>query len=127
MNQNEQAVKQVPLLAIVDFAFVGIIGLISLAILLFIPAISTMIQNVARNVGYGSAKAFYFVVANPPPYLVLIVIYLLGNAILCLLAGYGVLKNKPWGSNLSGIAWLLEIINFFGLSWGFVLLWSVML
>ncbi|MHA2305577.1 MAG: hypothetical protein ACXACU_09305 [Candidatus Hodarchaeales archaeon] len=127
MNQNEQAVKQVPLLAIVDFTFVGIIGLISLAILLFIPAISNMIQNVARNVGYGSAKAFYFVVVNPPPYLVLIVIYLLGNAILCLLAGYGVSKNKPWGSNLSGIAWLLEIINLFGLSWGLVLLWSVML
>ncbi len=127
MNQKEHTVKQVFLLAIVDFSFAGIIGLISLAILLLVPTISTMIQDIARSVGYGSSKAFYFVVANPLPYLILIIIYLLGNALVCLLAGYGVLENKPWGSNLSGFVWLLELFNFFGLLWGCILLWSVIL
>jgi hypothetical protein len=108
------------------FNFISSILLItaSLVLLYFTPFLGSLIRTIASGVGYGSAKLFYFFVADFEFFSFLGVIFLLLNGLLLFLAGLGFLKLRKWSIKIHYLSWIMLLIIFpIGTLYGAFTLW----
>jgi len=76
------------------------------------PFFTKIIRGIASDVGYGSAKRFYFIIENFELISILTGIFFLINTILFLIAGYSFLKLKNWARTIHIIVWSMILIIF---------------
>ena len=108
------------------FDFVSSILLIitGLVLLYFTPFLGSLIRTIASEVGYGSAKLFYFFVADFEFYLIFGVIFLLLNGLLLFLAGLGFIKFRKWSIKIHYLSWIMILLIFpIGTLYGAFTLW----
>lgn len=89
-----------------------LIGLSAILLILLFPFFAKIIRGVASDLGYGSAKRFYFLIENFELISILTGIFLLINTILFLIAGYSFLKLKNWAKTIHIIVWSMVLIIF---------------
>ena len=93
-------------------------------LLYFAPFLGSLIRTIASGVGYGSAKLFYFIVADFEFFLILGVIFLLLNGLFLFLAGLGFLKFRKWSIKLHYLGWIMVLLIFpIGTLYGAFALW----
>jgi hypothetical protein len=111
---------------IVNFNFLNLILLSStgLGLLYFTPFLGNLVRDIASDMGYGSAKLFYFVVADFEFYSASAAMLLLVFSLILLTSSIGLLKEQKWGMLLNKIAWSLTLIIFpIGTLFGAYALW----
>jgi len=121
-SYNERFIREV----LSRFDCVSSILLITsgLVLLYFTPFLGSLIQTIASGVGYGSAKLFYFFVADFEFFSILGVIFLLLNGLLLLLAGIGFLKYIKWSIKIHYLSWIMVLLIFpIGTLYGVFTLW----
>lgn len=121
-SYNENFIKEF----LSRFNFISSILLItaSLVLLYFTPFLGSLIRTIASGVGYGSAKLFYFFVADFEFFSFLGVIFLLLNGLLLFLAGLGFLKLRKWSIKIHYLSWIMLLIIFpIGTLYGAFTLW----
>ena len=108
------------------FNFVSSILLITtgLVLLYFTPFLGYLIRTTASGVGYGSAKLFYFFVADFEFFSIFGVIFLLLNGLFLFLAGLGFLKFRKWSIKIHYLSWIMILLVFpIGTLYGAFTLW----
>ncbi len=121
-SYNEHFIKEI----LSRFDFVSSILLITtgLVLLYFAPFLGSLIRTIASDVGYGSAKLFYFFVADFEFFSILGVIFLLLNGLLLFLAGLGFLKFRKWSIKIHYLSWIMVLLIFpIGTLYGAFTLW----
>ena len=121
-SYNENFIKEI----LSRFNFISSILLItaSLVLLYFTPFLGSLVRTIASGVGYGSAKLFYFFVADFEFFSILGVIFLLLNGLLLFLAGLGFLKLRKWSIKIHYLSWIMLLLIFpIGTLYGAFTLW----
>lgn len=99
---------------IIDFDFISgiLLGLTAIFFIISFPFFAPIIRGIASDIGYGSAKRFYFIIENFELVSILMGIFFLINAMLFFIAGYGFLKLKNWARTIHIIVWSMVLIIF---------------
>ena len=121
-SYNEHFIKEI----LSRFNFVSSILLIitGLVLLYFAPFLGSLIRTIASDVGYGSAKRFYFFIADFEFFLILGVVFLLLNGLLLFLAGLGFSKFRKWSLKIHYLSWIMVLLIFpIGTLYGAFSLW----
>ncbi len=93
----------------------------------FTPFLAALIRTIASDAGYGSAKLFYFIVADIEFFLMIGVTFFLINGLLLFLAGLGIQKFRKWSILLHYISWIMILIIFpIGTLYGAFTLWMTL-
>jgi hypothetical protein len=99
---------------IINFDFISgiLLSLSAIFFIILVPFFAPIIRGIASDIGYGSAKRFYFIIQNFELISILIRIFFLINAMLLFIAGYGFLKLKFWARTIHVIVWCMILIIF---------------
>ncbi|MBY9014511.1 MAG: hypothetical protein KGD68_02345 [Candidatus Lokiarchaeota archaeon] len=109
-SYNEHFIKEI--LSRFDFVSSILLTITGVVLLYFAPFLGYLIRTIASDVGYGSAKLFYFVVADFEFFLILGLIFLLLNGMLLFLAGLGFLKFRKWSIKIHYLSWIMVLLIF---------------
>lgn len=121
-SYNERFIKEI--LSIFDCISSILLVITGLVLLYFTPFLGSLIQSIASDVGYGSAKLFYFFVTDFEFFSILGVIFLLFNGLLLFLAGLGFLKDRKWSIKIHYLSWIMVLLIFpIGTLYGVFILW----
>ncbi len=121
-SYNEHFIKEI--LSIFDFVSSILLIIGGFVLLYFTPFLGSLIRTIASGVGYGSAKLFYFLVADFEFFSTLGVIFLLLNGLLLFLAGLGLLKLSKWSIKIHYLSWIMLLLIFpIGTLYGAFTLW----
>jgi hypothetical protein len=121
-SYNEHFIKEV--LSIFDFTSSILLIAAGLVLWYFTPFLGSLIRTIASGVGYGSAKLFYFFVADFEFFSILGVIFLLLNGLLLFLAGLGFLYDIKWSKKIHYLSWIMVLLVFpIGTLYGVFTLW----
>jgi len=121
-SYNEHFIKKI--LSIFDFTSSILLIAAGLVLWYFTPFLGSLIRTIASGVGYGSAKLFYFFVADFEFFSILGVIFLLLNGLLLFLAGLGFLKDIKWSKKIHYLSWIMVLLIFpIGTLYGVFILW----
>jgi len=121
-SYNEHFIKEI--LSIFDLISSILLITAGLVLWYFTPFLGYLIRTIASGVGYGSAKLFYFFVADFEFFSILGVIFLLLNGLLLFLAGLGFLKFRKWSMRIHYLSWIMVLLIFpIGTLYGAFTLW----
>jgi len=119
---NEHFIEEI--LSSFDFVSSILLIITGLALFYFTPFLGSLIRTIASDVGYGSAKLFYFFVVDFEFFSIIGVFFLLLNGLLLFLAGLGFLKFRKWSIKMHYLSWIMILLIFpIGTLYGTFTLW----
>jgi len=112
------------ILSIFDLVSSILLIFAGLVLMYFAPFLGSLIRSIASDVGYGSAKLFYFLVVDFEFFLMIGVFFLLFNGFLLFLAGFGIKKSGKWSLIMHYLSWTMILLIFpIGTLYGAFALW----